>query len=137
MKAFRTLLKIASNELETLRRALASMLARQAALQQRMAAHEQAIAREQALAARDFEAARLYGGYAAAALKARKTLEAEQGVIEAEIARLRTLIGEAHVEVRKFERLLELEAQRAKARREKREDAELDEMATMRAGRSE
>ena len=48
---------------------------------------------------------------------------------------MRVLIAEAHVETRKFERLIELEEARLKVQREKREDAALDEMATMRLGR--
>jgi hypothetical protein len=39
------------------------------------------------------------------------------------------------VETRKFERLIELEDAREKAAMEKRENAELDEFATMRASR--
>ncbi len=50
--------------------------------------------------------------------------------------RLRTLIAEAHTEVRKFERLIELDEQRRRAAAEKRENDELDEMATLRAGRA-
>ncbi len=42
---------------------------------------------------------------------------------------------EAHTEVRKFERLLELQAERDKAARTKRENAELDELATISAAR--
>ncbi|MEJ0058335.1 MAG: hypothetical protein WDM79_01495 [Terricaulis sp.] len=40
------------------------------------------------------------------------------------------MIAEAHVEMRKFERLLELHEERARATAAKREDAELDEVAT-------
>ena len=88
------------------------------------------------LAQRDYESARAYGGYAVAAIAIRKALDAERVLIGQEIDRLRALIAEAHTEVRKFERLIELEEQREKAKRAKREDAELDEFATLRAGRA-
>jgi len=135
VKAFRTLLKLAKRDLETLRRALADQVAKDADVQQRIAGHEQTIRNEQVLAQRDYESARAYGGYAVAALQVRKALDAERTLIEQEIERLRRLISEAHVEVSKFERLIELEDERAKVARDKRENAELDEFATMRAAR--
>lgn len=135
MKAFRTLLKIAERDLETLRRALGDQMLKEANVIQRIHGHEQTIRNEQLLAQRDYESARAYGGYAAAALQIRKALDAERTLIGQEIERLRTLITEAHVEVSKFERLIELEEQRAKAKREKHENAELDEFATLRAAR--
>lgn len=135
MKAFRTLLKIAERDLETLRRALGDQMLKEANVVQRIHGHEQTIRNEQLLAQRDYKSARAYGGYAAAALQIRKALDAERTLIGQEIERLRTLITEAHVEVSKFERLIELEEQRAKAKREKHENAELDEFATLRAAR--
>ena len=135
MKALHTLLKIARKDLETLRRALADQSGRDAHVVSRIEGHEQTWANERALAQRDYESARVYGGYAVAAKMMRRAMDAEREAISQEVERLRALITEAHVEVRKFERLIELEDQREKAKREKREDAELDEMATLRAGR--
>lgn len=136
MKALRTLLKLADRELETLRRAMAEQIARQDTLELRMLGHEQTIRSEQQLAMRDYESTRAYGGYAIAAANARRAMESERGVIAQEIERLRGLITAAHVEARKFERLLEMQEAREKLVREKREDAEQDEMATLRAGRA-
>mgnify|MGYP001605830359 FL=1 len=136
MKAFRTLLKVAERDLETVRRALADQITKEANVVQRIHGHEQTVRNEQMLAQRDYESARAYGGYAVAAMSIRKALEAERIVINQEIERLRTLIAEAHTEVRKFERLIELDEQRRKALAEKRENDELDEMATLRAGRA-
>jgi flagellar protein FliJ len=135
VKSLGTLLKIAKRDLETLRRALAEQIARQTAIEDRIAGHDQTIVREQALAQKDYEAARVFGGYAAASLIRRRAMVSETELIGAEIERIRTLINEAHVEMRKFERLLELEAERAKQAAAKRESAELDEFATMRAAR--
>lgn len=136
MKAFRTLLKLAERDLETLRRALADQITKEANVVQRIHGHEQTIRAEQQLAQRDYESARAYGGYAVAAMQVRKALEAERVLINQEIERLRTLITEAHVEARKFERLIELEEAREKSKREKRENEQLDEFATMRAARA-
>jgi flagellar FliJ protein len=136
VKSLRTLLKLARSDLETLRRALAEQIAKEASTEQRILGHEQTLKNEQRLAQRDYESARAYGGYAVAALAIRRALDAERIAINREIERLRMLIAEAHVEVRKFERLLELEAERTKAARAKRESAELDEFATLRFARA-
>lgn len=135
MKSLRTLLKLAERELENLRRLMGDQMQRLAALEQRIEGHAATVRAEQKLAQLDYESARAYGGYAARALHARKAMESEKKIIEAEIERIRALITEAHVEARKFERLLELEEEREKAKREKRENDELDEFATLRAAR--
>lgn len=136
MKSLKTLLKLAKRDLEALRRTLAEYVARQTALEDRITGHDQTIAREQALAQKDYEAARVFGGYAAASLLRRRAMVSEGEILSGEVDRLRALINEAHVEVRKFERLLELEAEREKRAVDKRENAELDEFATMRAART-
>jgi flagellar protein FliJ len=136
MKSLRTLLKLARRDLETLRRALGEQIVRQQTLEQRVIGHDEAVKREQTLAALDYESARAYGGYAVAAVSIRRALEAELGIVADEIAHMRELIAAAHVEMRKFERLIELGEAREKAAREKRENAELDEFATMQAGRA-
>jgi flagellar export protein FliJ len=135
MKALGTLLKLAARDLEMLRREMAAQIARQTEIEQGILSHDQAIVREQQLAQQDYEAGRVYGGYAAAALTRRRAMESEYALIGEEIERLRELVTAAHVEARKFERLIELEAAREKAKAEKRENAELDEFATMRAAR--
>src|SRR6185312_8949458 len=122
-------------DLETLRRALAEQIARQTAVYDRIQGHEQTILNEQKAALRDYESGRAYGGYAAAALAVRRALASEHESIGLEIDRLRTLIAEAHVETRKFERLIELDEARKKVAAAKRDNAELDEFATLRAGR--
>ena len=133
MKSLPTLLKIARRDLDLLRRALADQLTKRAAVDERVRTHEQALRAEQKLALKDYESHRAFGGYAAVAIAGRRALEAEGAAIDQESERLRTLISEAHVEMRKFERLLELQSERERVAREKREDAELDEMATMRS----
>jgi flagellar protein FliJ len=135
MKSLHTLLKLARRDLEALRRALAEEVARQTAVHDRILGHEQTILDEQKAALRDYESGRFYGGYAAAALTVRRALGAEHLSIGQEIDRLRALIAEAHVETRKFERLIELDEARKKAAAAKRENAELDEFATQSAGR--
>lgn len=135
MKSLHTLLKLAKRDLETLRRAMAAEIARQTAVEDRIAGHAQALIAEQRAAQTDYESARAYGGYAVRAMREARALESERDAIGEAIEALREQIAEAHVEARKFERLIELEAARAKKARDRREAAELDEMATLRAGR--
>lgn len=135
MKALRTLLRIAKRDLDLLRRALGDQIGKQIAVEERIRTHEQTLIAEQKAAMRDYESHRAYSGYAIVAIAGRRALEAELTSIGLECDRLRTLITEAHVEMRKFERLVELEAERARKLADKREAAEFDEMATMRAGR--
>ena len=135
MKAFRTLLKIAARDLETLRRALAAQIERRRTIEERILGHQQSLRAEQMLAVRDYESQRAYSGFAIVTAQGLQALACERDIVDQELARLRALIAEAHVEKRKFERLIELEETRTRVAREKREDAELDEMATMRAGR--
>ena len=135
MKSLRTLLKLARRDVETLRRALADQIQRQQTLEQRILGHDATVRAEQQAALKDYESARAYGGYAVAAVSARRALDSECDVVAFEIDRLRTLISAALAEARKFERLIELEEARAKAAQEKHENAELDEFATLRAAR--
>lgn len=135
MKSLRTLLKVARAELEQLRRALGEQLQHRTHAEERLKLHELSVRQEQQLALRDYESARAYGGYAALAISQQRSIESHITAIDAESERVRLLITEAHVEMRKFERLLELEEAREKAAAEKLEMAELDEFATMRAAR--
>lgn len=135
MKSLNTLLKIAERDLDTLRRALAQKLAKQGVVEESILALQQQIAVEQQRAVQDYESSRAYAGYALLAGERRKAMAAEVQTISAECDQLRTLIAEAHVEMRKFERLIELREEREQAARDKREADELDEMATQRAGR--
>jgi flagellar protein FliJ len=135
MKALPTLLRLAKRDLDILRRALGEEMAKRNALDARIGAHAQTIRDEQAVALRDYDGARAYGGFAALATAGKRGLEAEAAALDAEAARLRALITEAHVEVRKFERLLELRAEHEAAEAARREEAERDEMTTMRVRR--
>lgn len=135
MKSLNTLLRLARRDLDLLQRMLADQIDKATHTEERIRTHEQAIISEQQAALKDYEAHRAYGGYAALAIAGRKALHAELQAIEAEIERIRTVITEAYVEVRKFERLLELHEERERAAAQKRDDAELDELATLRAAR--
>ncbi len=135
MKALRTLLRVARRDLDVLRRALADQISKQMAVEERIRAGAQDLADEQGAAQRDFESHRAFAIYAPVVRAAQRALEGERAAIDQECDRMRALIAEAHVEMRKFERLIELDEARQRAALEKRDAAELDELATQRAGR--
>ena len=131
MKSLGMLLRLAKQQLEMLRKALARELARERDVEGRILAHGEMVRSEQQLALRDHESALAYQTYAPRARQERGALEAERELVVLEIDRLRGLIGEAHVEARKFERLIELEEAREQAAENKRENDELDEFVTL------
>lgn len=135
MKALPTLIRIAKRELDELRTALGEVEGRKQSAFGRLAAQAQELAAEQQAAMQSYEASRAYNGYAVAAMAQRRATEAMIADLETEAGRIRTLVSEAHVELKKLERLLELEAERAAVKARKAEDAALDEMATLRAAR--
>ena len=135
MKSLRTLLKLAQRDLETMRARLAELIAQQTAIEESVRTLAENVAFEQKSALKDYESGRAYGGFALYAVGRGRALEGDAANIAAEIERVRALVTEAHVEMRKFEHLVELEETRAKKAAAKREGAELDEMATQRAGR--
>ena len=133
MKSLSTLLRIARADLDLLRRVLADQIAKELAVEARIRGLDRALLTEQEAALRDFESQRAYGTFAMFSVISKRAAAAERIAIGQESDRLRTLIAEAHVEMRKFERLIELAQARARAAQEKREDAELDELTTLRA----
>lgn len=136
MQALPTLLRLARQELDTLRRALGELQGRRATILLRIQTHGELVVREQEIARQRYEVAHAYVGFAAAALEVKRAMESEAAVLEQEAEGLRGLIGAAHIEVKKLERLLELQEARAADKARRVEDAELDELAMQRAARA-
>lgn len=136
MKSLHTLLRVAKRNLETLRRALGEQLKQQSIVEESIRALGQNLAAEQERARQDYEATRAYTGFAVAVGQRRQALAARAAEINTEADRLRAMIADAHVEMKKFERLLELQADREAAMRDQRERQEMDELATQRAART-
>lgn len=135
MKSLGTLLRLAKRDVDLLKRALADQIGKQIAVEERIRGQERILIAEQKASLRDYESYRAFSGYAIVAASLRQSMEGELTAIGQECDRLRGLIAAAHVEMRKFERLLELQAERERKAADKREADELDELATQRAGR--
>jgi len=134
VKALATLLRIAKRDLDLLRRALGEADGR-LEMVARLTAHDSAVASEHRFALESYEGARAFGGFAYAAAGQRRAFEAQAHALEAEADRIRALVSEAHAEMKKLERLIEIEREREAEIARRAEIAALDELATMRAAR--
>ncbi|MGE0830165.1 MAG: flagellar FliJ family protein [Hyphomonadaceae bacterium] len=137
MKALKTLIRLAKEEVEIARRALAEAEALHRRARERIADLEAGIVSEQKEAAANALALSTYGAYAAARAEDRRVLTTDETAYSQHAAVLRERLAEAHVELKKLERLAELQAERESEAERKRDLAELDEIATARAARKE
>ncbi|GAB4571780.1 MAG: hypothetical protein Tsb008_03400 [Rhodothalassiaceae bacterium] len=133
MKGLEGMIRLERMRLDAARKALSEAEASIADIDGRIEALEEGIAREQAIAA-DSEAGRIYGAYAQASIRRRKSLQMERlealSVCEARREALQAIFED----LKKFEIIAEREALRARLERERRETAELDETALRRHG---
>ncbi|MET0181998.1 MAG: flagellar FliJ family protein [Caulobacterales bacterium] len=136
MKALPTLIRIAKRDLDALRQALGAIEGKRAEISDRLSALEEEVASEQRIAMQNYDGARAYGGFAAAALTRKRAILVEAAIQDKEASAMRALVAEAHVELKKLERLMEMQNEREAKEELRRENAELDEMATIRAARA-
>ncbi|MBL8549621.1 MAG: flagellar FliJ family protein [Hyphomonadaceae bacterium] len=134
-KALRTLMRLARAEADAVRARLAEAQDAHVRALSRIALLEAGLIEEQGVAARSDIARPAYGPYAAARAEDRRVLNADERAFAAQADALRAELVAAHQEMKKFERLIELEEAREAEAERMREQAELDEIATMRAGR--
>jgi flagellar export protein FliJ len=134
MKALRTLMRLARAEADALRGLLSDAEAAHVKSMARIALLEAGIVDEQAVARRHAPAWS-YGAYAGARAEDRRTLTAEEAACAHDAEALRAELAAAYREFKKFERLVEWDAARAAEAERAREQAEMDEAATLRAGR--
>jgi hypothetical protein len=128
-------MRLARAEADALRGRLAEAEAEHVKALARVAILEAGILDEQAVAVRHAVARPAYGPYAAARSEDRRVLAAEQAAAAARADALRAELAAAHAEFKKLEKLIEWEEARAMDAARVREQAELDEIATMRAAR--
>jgi flagellar export protein FliJ len=85
--------------------------------------------REQALAAQSFEASLTYGAYAERVIERREKLNRSIADVEEQVEQARDALKDAFAELKKFELAAEAAEERAKKKRDQREQAALDEVA--------
>jgi flagellar export protein FliJ len=135
MRAFRSLLRIAKSETDTRSRVLVEAQSTLAALIKALEDHDVAVAAERKATQTNTDAVFAYGAYFKRAEKQREALILRRNTAELNVNEARARLTEALTEQRKFERLIELAEERAKALAEARERAQLDEAATLRHAR--
>ena len=134
-KALKTLMRLARAEADAVRARLLEAQDAHVRALSRIALLDAGLIEERAAAERHEIARPAYGPYAAARADDRRVLTAEERALAAQGDMLRAELAAAHAEMKKFERLIELEAAREAEAERMRELAQMDEIATMRAGR--
>jgi len=135
MKSLATLLKVAQRRLDELGAEAGRIGTEIAALQERetsIRAREQA---ELANAARDPTFAAMLPAYRVRVQRQVDELQAQRSLKARALEEVREKLSEAYIEKSKFEQLLDQVEIRAATERAMREQAQLDEVATNRAGR--
>ncbi len=132
MKTLAALVRLATLRADTLRRELGELDLQRAAQARAAAAADAAMAREQALAVRDAAAMPAFLAYRRARAGDRAALAAEQAVLDAADTRLRAELGEAFLELKRFETLHEEHVAASARETARREQAALDEAAGLR-----
>lgn len=127
MSAIETLVRMARRRAEDLQRELGKLEDHRRSIEARLVEHDRIVASEQALAAG--EAMSGFGNFAQAALMRKAGILQQRAQAAREAETLRDTLADAFIELKKLETLAENEAIRAAVAADKREQAELDEVA--------
>jgi flagellar export protein FliJ len=127
MSAIETLVRMARRRAEELQRELAKLENHRRSIEARLVEHDRIVASEQALAAG--EAMSGFGNFAQAAVMRKAAILQQRVQAAREAEALRDTLADAFIELKKLETLAENEAIRAAVAADKREQAELDEVA--------
>jgi flagellar export protein FliJ len=127
MSALDTLARLARRRAEDLQRELAVLDGQRRGIEARLIEHDKIVLAEQDLASGIAIAA--YGNFAQAAMQRKNALLKEQTRVEGAAEALRATLSEAFIELKKLETLAENQAMREAAEADKREQAELDDVA--------
>lgn len=127
MSAIETLVRMARRRAEELQRELAKLENQRRAIEVRLVEHDRIVASEQAIAAG--QAMSGFGNFAQAALMRKGAILQQRAQAAREAESLRDTLADAFIELKKLETLAENEAIRAAVAADRREQAELDEVA--------
>lgn len=130
MKTLQRLIRFHRHTVDSHRRAVRDLEAHEAEIAGAIDALQEEIAAEQVLAAGSSEVLGAYGAFACAAIERRKLLEAECGAARDAVAEARDLLRDAYAELKRFEISLSEKVRAAERDRARREQAELDELAS-------
>lgn len=133
MRSLDALIRLAKFKVDELQKQLADIDEARGRLEQQVEDLERQVPEEQVAANASKEGFLAYGSYAQAVIQRKNNLRASMGDVEAQAAVLRAQLDEAFGELKKFEVMEERRRAGAKSKRARREQAELDEVASLRA----
>ncbi|MCF6292208.1 MAG: flagellar export protein FliJ [Robiginitomaculum sp.] len=135
MRSFASLVKLARFKVEELQRQMAMLDDARAHLEGRSADLERSVPEEQVAANATKEGYLAYGSYAQAVIIRKENLRTSMVEFDAQTAALRVLLEDAFRELKKFELMEERRLKTIAEANAKAEQAELDEIAGVRAAR--
>jgi len=130
------LIRLARFKVEELQKQMAELDRSKAALISQIERLEASVPEEQAVATQSKDGYLAYGSYAQAVIKRKDNIRASLSEVEAQSDALRDRLSEAFQELKKYELLEERRLARAEAAVREAEQAELDEMASIRHRRA-
>jgi len=130
------LIRLARFKVEELQKQMAELDRSKAALISQIERLEASVPEEQAIATQSKDGYLAYGSYAQAVIKRKDNIRASLTEVEAQSDALRDRLSEAFQELKKYELLEERRLARAEAALRESEQAELDEMASIRHRRA-
>ncbi|MEC9249262.1 MAG: flagellar export protein FliJ [Pseudomonadota bacterium] len=130
------LIRLARFKVEELQKQMAELDRSKAALISQIERLEASVPEEQAIATQSKDGYLAYGSYAQAVIKRKDNIRASLSEVEAQSDALRDRLSEAFQELKKYELLEERRVARAEAAVRDAEQAELDEMASIRHRRA-
>ncbi len=133
MRTFVSLIKLARFKCENLQKQMATLEASRADLEAKVEQLEASVPGEQIAAAESREGFVAYGSYAQSVIKRKANLRASITEVDVEIDELRDELEDAFAELKKYELMEERRVARLKGERKKRDQAQLDEIATQRS----
>lgn len=130
------LIRLARFKVEELQKQMAELDRSKQALINQIERLEASVPEEQAIATQSKDGYLAYGSYAQAVIKRKDNIRASLSEVEAQSDALQDRLSEAFQELKKYELLEERRLARAEAAVREAEQAELDEMASIRHRRA-
>ena len=128
MKGLRTLIRLHKQDLDELRREMAALEGRRAALIDRRKMLDRELAEEQRFVAETPNMAFAYGAYAQRVIAERADIAERKQALEDDIAALGERVAEAYAELKKYEIAMSQRLRRQRAEAARREQRDLDEL---------
>lgn len=129
MRHHEALIRLARFKVEELQKQMATLDASRADLERQVEHLNNSVPEEQVAANASKDGFVAYGSYAQAVIRRKQNIRESIEEVDAQIVKLRDELNDAFAELKKFELLEERRVAAERAKREKREQATLDDLA--------